>query len=169
MIGIYLINDTLQEQEAELSVKIRDFSGTKKETREYSVKAGAGTVLKVAEYPVHRLDREKHFLYVKLSTKDVLRERTMLLDKPKNLALENPKLKVSAMKNGPRAFSVKIMAEKPAFYVALSNVENGLFSDNMITVRPSAEKTIFFKAEEDITLEAFEKGLKVMDLYTAML
>ena len=92
----------------------------------------------------------------------------MLLDKPKNLALENPKLKVSAMKNGPRAFSVKIMAEKPAFYVALSNVENGLFSDNMITVRPSAEKTIFFKAEEDITLEAFEKGLKVMDLYTAM-
>ena len=169
VIGIYLINDTLQEQEAELSVKIRDFSGTKKETREYSVKAGAGTVLKVAEYPVHRLDREKHFLYVKLSTKDVLRERTMLLDKPKNLALENPKLKVSAMKNGPRAFSVKIMAEKPAFYVALSNVENGLFSDNMITVRPSAEKTIFFKAEEDITLEAFEKGLKVMDLYTAML
>ena len=168
VIGIYLINDTLQEQEAELSVKVRDFSGTKKETREYSVKAGAGTVLKVAEYPVHRLDREKHFLYVKLSTKDVLRERTMLLDKPKNLALENPKLKVSAMKNGPRAFSVKIMAEKPAFYVALSNVENGLFSDNMITVRPSAEKTIFFKAEEDITLEAFEKGLKVMDLYTAM-
>ncbi len=167
-IDIYLVNDTLQKHEAEFSIKLRDFSGTKRDTREYTVTADAGTIIKVAEYPLHRVDRTKNFLYVKMSTKDILRERTMLLDKPKNLSLEAPGIRMETYKNGPRSFSVKLKAERPAFCVALSSALAGLFSDNMITVRPSAEKTVFFRSDEDASAEEFAESLKMMDLYTAM-
>lgn len=167
-VGLYFANDTLQEAEAEFSIKLRDFSGGKKETREYSAVAGPGEIVKVAEYPLFRVDETNTFLYVKMSTKDLLRERTMLLDKPKNLKLENPCMKVSITENSPRTFAVKLTAEKPAFHVALDSNIRGLFSDNMISVRPSAEKTVFFKAEEDTDLQTFSASLKVMDLYSAM-
>ena len=168
IVSIYFVNDTLQEVEAEFSIKLRDFSGGKKETREYSAKADPCSIVKVAEYPLFRVDTTNTFLYVKMSTKDLLRERTILLDKPKKLKLENPMMASETTQTGPRTFAVKLTAEKPAFCVALDCNMRGTFSDNMISVRPSAEKTIFFKAEEDITLEQFTADLKVMDLYTAM-
>ena len=167
-ISIYFVNDTLSKQEAEFSMKIRDFSGTKRETREYSAAADPGTLVKVADYPISRVDSSKMFVYVKMSTKDVLRERTLLLDTPKKLQLEDPRMKVETAKNGPRSFSVKLTVERPAFCTALESQVRGLFSDNVISVRPSAEKTVFFRADEDTTLEEFTAGLKVMDLYTAM-
>ena len=168
IVSLYFVNDTLQEVEAEFSIKLRDFSGGKKETREYSAKADPCSIVKVAEYPLFRVDTTNTFLYVKMSTKDLLRERTILLDKPKKLKLENPMMASETTQTGPRTFAVKLTAEKPAFCVALDCNMRGTFSDNMISVRPSAEKTIFFKAEEDITLEQFTADLKVMDLYTAM-
>ena len=59
--------------------------------------------------------------------------------------------------------------KKPAFYVTLNQGRiKGVFSDNMISVRPSAEKTVFFRSEEDITAEELEKNLAVYDLYSAM-
>lgn len=168
VISIYFVNDTLQKEEAEFSIKLRDFSGSKKDTREYSAVAEACSIVKVGEYPLHRIDRTRCFIYAKMSTKDILRERTMLLAKPKELKLEDPKLRTEVAKNGPRSFSIKILVEKPAFFVSLDTPEKGIFSDNMVTVRPSAEKTIFFRAEEDIQLETIRNGLHVMDMYTAM-
>ena len=167
-VTVYFVNDTTENAEAEFSIKIRDFSGTKKETREYTVPAASGECVKVAEYPLHRIDPLSSFMYVKMSTKDVLRERTTLLDKPKKVKLEDPKLEVSTMQNGPRIFSVKLSVRKPAFFVALDTPVKGLFSDNFISVRPSAEKTIFFRTEEDVSLDEFTSSLKVMDLYKAM-
>ena len=107
-------------------------------------------------------------MYVKMSTKDILRERTALFAKPKCVKLEDPGLEVSTYQNNPRTFSVKLTVHKPAFFVALDSPVKGLFSDNVISVRPSAEKTIFFRAEEDVSLNEFTSSLKVMDLYTAM-
>ena len=108
------------------------------------------------------------FIYVKMSTKDILRERSVLLDEPKSLFLEDPVLKTSVQQTGPRQFAVKLTAEKPAFLVALDSSVPGIFSDNIISVRPSAEKTVFFRAEEESSLDAFASSLKVMDLYSAM-
>ena len=167
-VSVYFVNDTMQREEAEFSIKLRDLSGAKKDTREYTVTADAGSLVKVAELPMHRVDRTRSFLYVKMSTKAVLRERTLLLDKPKCLKLENPLLRMETLQNGPHSFAVKLTVEKPAFCVALECGRKGIFSDKMITVRPSAEKTIFFRAEEDITLSDFTSSLKVMDLYSAM-
>ncbi len=167
-VSIYFVNDTLHTADAEFSIKTRDFSGMKRDAREYSITAKAGEAVKVAEYSLSRMDKDGTFLYVKMSTKDFLRERTVLLDKPKYLRLENPEMVVSTAQSGPHLFAVKLKVSKPAFCVALDSRVKGLFSDNVISVRPSAEKTIFFKPEEDTTLEEFTKTLKVMDLYSAM-
>ena len=167
-VSVYFVNDTPENAEAEFSIKIRTFSGTKKETREYSASAPAGSAVKVAEYPLNRIDKLNSFMYVKMSTKDILRERTALFAKPKCVKLEDPGLEVSTYQNNPRTFSVKLTVHKPAFFVALDSPVKGLFSDNVISVRPSAEKTIFFRAEEDVSLNEFTSSLKVMDLYTAM-
>lgn len=167
-VSIYFVNDTSEPQKAEFSLKIRDFSGSKRETREYAAVAEPGSMKKVAEYPLFRVDRRRMFIYVKMSTKDILRERSVLLDEPKSLFLEDPVLKTSVQQTGPRQFAVKLTAEKPAFLVALDSSVPGIFSDNIISVRPSAEKTVFFRAEEESSLDAFASSLKVMDLYSAM-
>ena len=44
----------------------------------------------------------------------------------------------------------------------------GTFSDNMISVRPSAEKNIVFMTEEEADLDRFRENMRIMDLYTAM-
>ena len=167
-VSIYFINDTMETASAEFSLKIRDLQGSKKETREYTAEAAPGTAVKVAEYPMNRIDPYNAFLYVKMATKDILRERTVLLASPKALPLEDPELKVDAVQTGPRSFSVKLTAEKPAFCVSLTSPIPGIFSDNLISVRPSAEKTVLFRSEKEAALGEFLDSLLVMDLYTAM-
>ena len=168
-VGIYLVNDTPEAENAELSIKIRTFSGSKKETREYGIHSEPFSVVKVAEVPLSRIKRSECFLYVKMSTKDILRERTLLLDRPKKLKLEDPRLTYEIAKSGQRSIAIKLRAEKPAFSVVLdSGSVRGIFSDNIISVRPSAEKSIVFRCEEDADEELFRKNFTLSDLYSAM-
>ncbi len=166
---IYMVNDTPQREKAEMSVKIRTFSGSKKEAREYSITAPAFSVSKVAEIPLQRFQRGECFMYVKMATKDILRERTLLLDMPKRLRLEDPKLSYEISQAGPRSIAIKLKAEKPAFFVSLISEDiPGIFSDNMISVRPSAEKCVIFQTEEEADESAFRAGFRIFDLYSAM-
>ena len=57
---------------------------------------------------------------------------------------------------------VRLMVE------AVSGSMRGTFSDNMISVRPSAEKNIVFMTEEEADLDRFRENMRIMDLYTAM-
>ena len=166
--SIYFINDTDERIEAEFSLKIRDFGGGKKETREYSAAADPGSSVLVAEYPLSRVNRSKAFLYVKMATKDILRERSLLLESPERTEMQDPQIAFSARKTAPRSFMVRLKASHPAFLTALSSIHHGSFSDNLISVRPSAEKSVFFRSEEDISEEEFRSGLCVMDLWTAI-
>ena len=100
-----------------------------------------------------------------MATKDILRERVILLDKPKNLNLENPEIKAEFSKADARTVYIKLKTSKPALYVALDAGDiKGIFSDNLISVRPSAEKTIIFTAEDDINETEFRSKLKIMSL-----
>ena len=162
---IYVVNDTGKKEKAELSIKLRSFSGSKKDAREYTVEVEPGSFTKAAEFPLKRLSRADGFLYVKMATKDILRERVILLDKPKNLNLENPEIKAEFSKADARTVYIKLKASKPALYVALDAGDiKGIFSDNLISVRPSAEKTIIFTAEDDINETEFRSKLKIMNL-----
>ena len=166
---IYVVNDRNEDVKAELSLKFRTFAGKKKDSREYQVEAKAMSSVLVDSFPLTWIRRDEVFCYSKLSTKNLLRERNLLLTGFKESKLEDPSLKWECRKTGQRTISIKLTVDKPAFYVTLDagNIK-GLFSDNMISVRPSAEKTVIFRSDEDVDEEAFRDSLKVYDLYSAM-
>lgn len=166
---IYVANDSDEDIKAELSLKFRTFEGKKKDSREYPVSAKAMSSVLVDSFPLSWLKRSDVFCYAKLSTKNLLRERNLLLAPYKEADLSDPGLRWECRKTGQRTISIRMSADKPAFYVTLNPGKiKGIFSDNMISVRPSAEKTVIFRAEDDADEEEFEKNLKVYDLYSAM-
>ena len=168
-LRIYAVNSGKNEEKMELSVKIRDFHGGKKDAREYSAVLQSMEVKLFDEIELGRIMRNEYFCYAKLSTKSSLRERNILLDIPSRLKLQDPHLKAECRKTGPRSISIKLTAEKPAFYVVIdSGPIRGVFSDNMISVRPSAEKNIVFMTEEEADPEKFMSSMRIMDLYSAM-
>lgn len=168
-LRIYAVNSGEGEEKVELSVKIRDFHGGKKDAREYAASIAPMETKLFDEIELGRIMRNEYFCYAKLATKNSLRERNILLDTPSRLKLQDPHLKAECRKTGPRSISIKLTAEKPAFYVVIdSGPVKGIFSDNMISVRPSAEKNIVFMAEEEADLGKFVSSMRIMDLYSAM-
>lgn len=166
---IYAANDTDEDVKAELSLKFRTFSGKKKDSREYPVAVKAMSSALVDSFPLSWLKRDEIFCYAKLSTKNLLRERNLLLTSYKEAKLADPAIRWECRKTGQRTISIKLNVDRPAFYVTLNaGPLKGIFSDNMISVRPSAEKTVLFRSDDDITIEEFGKNLKVYDLYSAM-
>ena len=165
-IEAYVANDSLKDEKVELSVKVRDFSGRKHEAREHALTVPALSSVLVDTLSI-RYPSDKVFCYVRMASKDLLRERTRLLSA--DASLEDPEIKVSVNRTGSRTLSITVTAEKPAFYVSFSSgCIEGLFSDNMIAVRPTAEKTVIFQSADEVDIEEFRKELKVYDLYSAL-
>ena len=167
-IYAYVANDTSSEQKAEVAIKLRDFSGRKVEDYEHAVTVPAHSTSLIntikVKYPFDQV-----FCYIRLSTKDTLRERTHLLTSQSKAKLQAPQIKAECKQISAGAISIKLTAEHPAFYVALSSGSiKGIFSDNMIAVRPSAAKSVIFQSMEQVKLEDFEKELKVFDLYSGI-
>jgi beta-mannosidase len=105
------------------------------------------------------------FLAIKLETEELYIEDVMLLDRPKRCDLLDPSLDLQVEK-AQGGFSVTLSCKAPAFEVALdAGSLKGTFSDNLFSVRPTAQKMVIFKTREKITLETFRKSLKVFDLY----
>ena len=165
---VYVANDTPNDEEVDLKLKFRYFDGKKQSTKYFTAKVPSMTSVKVTEINLSKIDTKNLYCYAKLTNKDTIRERSILLDKPKNTAMENPCITYEINKVGSKSISVKVKAEKPAFWVSLDADDiPGIFSDNFISVRPTAEKNIIFHAENDVDLEEFKKKFKIYDLYSA--
>ena len=169
VMQVYAVNDGHAPVKAELSVKFRSFDGKKRDSREYAVLLDPMSARKIDSFRLDRIRRSEVFCYAKLSTKNLLRERNLLLTDYRSARLEDPKLRHECVKTGLRMISIRLKAEKPAFYVTLdAGSIKGIFSDNMISVRPSAEKTVIFRSDEEVSLDDFMASLRVYDLYSAM-
>ncbi len=93
-------------------------------------------------------------------------EETLLLCRPKDAAILEPGLSFEVRRKGT-GFAVDIFTEKPAFYIVLdAGSIKGLFDDNLFSL--NGRRTIMFKPEEDVDLEAFKMKLKVYDLYSSI-
>ena len=169
ILRIFVVNDSAAPVKAELSVKFRSFDGKKRDSREYPVELPPSGIREIDSFRLGRLQQKDLFCYAKLSTKNMLRERNLLLSDFRSANLEDPGIRWECRKTGPRSASIRVQVEKPAFYVTLdAGTIQGTFSDNMISVRPSAEKSVTFRADEDIDLEAFQENLRIYDLFNAM-
>ena len=71
------------------------------------------------------------------------------------------------MKTG-RNFTCTVSCTYPAFQVYLDAGDlRGTFSENLFSIRPTAQKTVTFICDDDISLDDFRKALKTYDLYWA--
>ena len=70
-------------------------------------------------------------------------------------------------RNG-RNFLCTVSCTCPAFLVCLdAGSLKGFFSENLFSIRPTAQKLVTFFSEEDISIEEFKASLTTFDLYKA--
>lgn len=167
---VFASNDTDRDEEVDLSVKFNEYGGNKKKRRMFFQVIPHHTAMKVGEIDISHVDRSKEFVYVKLRTKDIHREFTLLLeDDFRNCRLEDPRVEFEARMINPRSFEVHLKCSKPAFGVSLfSDGIEGTFSDGFFEIRPSSEKSVVFSSHRDLTLREFENSLRIESLFTSI-
>ena len=125
--------------------------------------------MEVTQCDISDIDVTTTFAYLKASTPSIYRESVIFLTEPKKCALENPQLNTAIKKVG-KGFQIEVSCARPAFWVSLDSQDiKGIFSDNMFSIRPTAQKVVTFTPEgdEDISVTEFSEKLRVYDLYWA--
>ncbi len=166
-LEVYCTNDTAEDVEVKISVKFASFKGEKYKQMVFRKVIPHDSVLLITKADISQIKGENIFCYLKASTPDIYRESAVFLTEAKRCALEDPELKWEIQKKG-RNFLISVSSLRPAFAVMLdSGVVKGSFSENFFQVRATAQHTLTFTPEKDVSLEEFEKELKVYDLYSA--
>ena len=156
-------------EEVELSVKFMTYSGQKRTKRIYNATIAAHKAEKIQEIDLRPIDKRNEFVYIKLRTFNIHRELTLLLDEITECAYEIPEIETRIRKINSKSYSIRLIANKPAFAVHLV-MENtkGNFSDSFFEVRPAGEKSVIFTSEEDMSEEDVKARLKIYDLASAV-
>lgn len=170
-VEVYIVNDGPKAiEDAKLSVKFSTFEGQKLGKQEYRLTIGPKSSTHMCTIDLKKkpkLDRKKTFIYLKLKSDDLYIENCLLLEKPKACQLLDPVLETQVEK-AIGGFSVTVSCTYPAFEVALDAQDlKGVFSDNLFNIRPTAQKVVFFKTQEHVTVKEFKDKLKVFDLYSS--
>ncbi len=167
-VEVFVVHDKVAPLPgAKVSVKVYRFNGEKVSKQKYvkDVPGQSSTQICTLELAKLSIDPSAMFLSIKLETDNLYIEDVLLLDRPKRCSLLDPRITLQVEK-AQGGFSVTVSSKAPAFQVALdAGALQGTFSDNLFSVRPTAQKMVLFKTKEDITLEAFKENLKVFDLY----
>ncbi len=167
-IKVLAVNDTGKEEEVKISLKFSSFNGDKLKMQVFRKVLPPHSVTPITTTPYGFVKNPREaFAYVKLSTPDIYVEDLIFLEEPKRCHLVDPKLNVKVKKNG-KFFLCEVSCMHPAFNVVLdAGKAKGVFSDNLFSIRPTAQKIVTFFTEDDIALEDFEKELKIYDLWWA--
>ncbi|MGN0907174.1 MAG: glycosyl hydrolase 2 galactose-binding domain-containing protein [Bullifex sp.] len=166
-LKVFVTNDTDRDEEVKVSVKFSTFRGEKVRHHVFRITAPAQSVSAVTECDLTGIKSETTFAYLKVSTPTIYRESQIFLTEPKKAEMQDPELKTVVRRVG-KSFQVEVSCTRPAFWVSLDAGEiKGIFSDNMFSVRPTAQHVVSFTPEEDVTEEEFTAALKVYDLYWA--
>ena len=166
-LRIFIINDTNKELECKAAVKIRRFDGTKIIQKEYFPIVGPDSCLEICSMipKDQNIPLDDAFIYVKLYSGNHYVENSAFFDYPKKFTLRDPKIDYQ-IEEIPEGFSITMSVQAPAFYVALDQGSiKGTFNKNLFDLRPSAPKTVYFRAREKTTLEDFTNQLMIFDLY----
>ena len=127
--------------------------------------------MKIATIDISKIDTTAEFAYVKLRTRNIHREFTLLLeDDFRACKLEDPRIEFAVRMINPRSFEIHLKSTRPAFGILLQaeGIE-GTFSDGFFEVRPSSDKSVIFTPHRDITQRELEDSLRIQSLFTARL
>ena len=168
-LKVFITNDTDKAEDVKVSVKFSTYRGEKVRQHVFRVTVEPQSVLEVTQCDISDIDVTTTFAYLKASTPSIYRESVIFLTEPKKCALENPQLNTAIKKVG-KGFQIEVSCARPAFWVSLDSQDiKGIFSDNMFSIRPTAQKVVTFTPEgdEDISVTEFSEKLRVYDLYWA--
>ncbi len=170
-IEVYVVNDTnLDIEGAKLMLKFCLYDGTKLYTQEHRVKISRQCSTHICSLDLQKkpkIEREKTFLYIQLESDELYIENNLMLTKSKTSCLCDPKIKTK-IEEACGGFCITVSCSHPAFEVALDAQDiKGVFSDNLFAIRPTAQKVVFFKTNEKISIQSFADRLQVYDLYSA--
>ena len=155
--AIWALNDTATNTLATVCVEYRTFEGEVIDSSEYRVTVPALGALKVTDAPV----RSGTFLALRIETDCVRMENEWMFDAYKNCPLAHAEIRVEF-----DGFKVKLMADKPAFFV-WANVTgvSGEFSDNSFTLLPDRPVTLSFSAKRPLSSDEFRKAFSIRSLH----
>ena len=142
-LEVFVSNDTEKREEVDISVKFLGFNGTKKKKWIYETEVEPETSKKIASIDISRIDTKNEFAYVKMRTRSLHREFTLLLeDDFRACNLEDPRIEFTVRMINPRSYEIHLKSTRPAFGILLqAEGIDGTFSDGFFEVRPSSDKS----------------------------
>jgi len=144
---LYAANDSAASKAVVVDLYFHDFRGKIVEHLVFNETVASNESKLLYEIGLDTLDGKQVFARALLRTTGLKGavEYTLLLDKPKDVALEDPKLCITQVrKQKDGSFEVSIAAQKPAFFVMVSSPYLGTFSDNLLTVMPGEVAKLTF-------------------------
>ncbi len=154
-VEFYIVSDSLAPVAARLEVRVVNFDGKVVSSMKFPVNVDPDSSRIYASVAkddlVRGADESKIVLISRLVSGDkVLTDNTYLFKEPKDLELQKPDIKVTALKN-EEGYALSLTADRFATDVCLScEHHGGFFTDNYFDLFPGETKTVEFRTKEDI-------------------
>ena len=165
-LEVWVTNDLPGEARGQATMTVFDFEGKTISQEKKDIRAPAGSAGLVKAWPLSKLAPapEKAFVYLTLVLDSGETGSEVFLTEHKRCDIARSRVTMDCSSAG-KGFSVRLRADKPAFYVSLfASGISGEFSDNWFTLVPGAPMTVEFQPRGPVTLESFRKALSVTHL-----
>lgn len=169
-LAIWLTNDEMKPVSAKLTWRVTNLAGKELLADRKNVSVKARCSAQVDEVELARLVR-KHGaqnLLVWLSLRRggrSLSKNLVLLAKPKDIALQDPKLKAEVSGSGTD-YTVTVSAKRPALWVWLDVPGSKVrFSDNFLPVAPGTPVSFTLKLDRPLSKRNLIASLKIQSLF----
>lgn len=143
---IYIVNDSAEQLEDELTIEILDFDGHQKASYQQRVRIPPNSSTHCFTVALDTFDHRRQFIKSSFGT---LR-RNHYLNTPKNLQLSKVKIEKQLSKTAT-GWQVELKSSSLAKAVYLYTNTEGHFSDNFFDLTPGVSKIIQFKCSENTT------------------
>ena len=164
-IDIYVINDLNSEQKVTLEAAVFEINGGEKYRKSTAVTLDRLENKLVYSFDARELDKSGDAVLIRL-IKDgkALLQKTVLLDREKNLKLPKAKISVNFERDG-QLLKIYLKSDKFARLVRLeSKTAEEPFSDNYFDLMPGEIKQVTVKIPDGTALEDFQNGIGIMSL-----
>ena len=162
-------NDTASSLKIKVNIAFLKFDGSVfAPEKNVEISIAPESVQEVITMPVDLENSAQYFIYI---TSEINGQKTVSTVFPalyKHAEIQKAKVEYSIKEiDSESAYEIKLKTDKPAFFVSLDN-DNlpGYFSENMITLLPGKEKSIFFrqKSGEKYPLSEVSKRITIRNL-----
>ncbi|MDZ7330952.1 MAG: ABC transporter permease [candidate division KSB1 bacterium] len=172
--NFYVISDLHQPIDANFSVTLLDFDGTKifTQRKTFQIQPHASAIcysISKSDIP-SEIDLQSAFIHASLFNEEqtLLSENAFYFDWPKNLKLIKPMIRFR-IAGSDRQFSIEISSTNLARSVILESPGvPGQFSDNFFDLYPNQTRTITFHAARATNKREFQSAFRFVTLFELM-